>query len=107
MLKEDGDKQVETACRSTSRGPQFFHFDRSTVFYAGPQINQYYPPHFYPLYPQVGGYNDPVQQLAGGGVAQQLYARVPSHPYPGYAQRQYVIDPGHQWYLQVQLLNTA
>ena len=70
MATQDGDNQAELACRSASTGPQLFHLDQSTIFFVGSQINKYYPPHFYPPYPQLGGRNDLVQKLVGEGVAQ-------------------------------------
>ena len=66
--------------------PQFYQPDQSAIYFAGPQINQYYPPPFYPPYPRVGGRNDPIQHFVGEGVSQQLHTGVPSHPHPRYTQ---------------------
>ena len=90
MMQLHEKENAAVACGSGIRAPQMY--PPQTQFYFGrQQINQCFPPQFYPCESQLSRTQGPGQQvvLEGGGQAFQG------------VQHQYSIDPDHQWYLQV------
>ena len=105
MMRPGGVNVTETTSGSAFGTVQHHQGGGSKVIFAGPQINQFYPPPFYPVHPQVVGTTGGMPRMGADAAGAQVYGGVSLQQPSGVRQQQYVADPGYQWYLQVRKRN--